>query len=115
MVLTSDIPTTHRTTTRVNKAWYGLKQAGKIAHDDLVDHLAKVGYMKTLIEGYFQHETRDIDFTLVVGDFLIKYTHDEDLKHLRKAIGDHYTFKVDLEAKQYVGINLKWNYDKQTV
>jgi hypothetical protein len=100
---------------RVNKAWYGLKQAGKIAHDDLVEHLTTAGYHKTLVEGYFRHETRDIDFTLVVDDFLIKYTQDEDLEHLRKAIGDHYTFKVDLEAKQYVGINLKWDYDKRTV
>ena len=24
---------------RVKKAWYGLKEAGKIAHDDLVAHL----------------------------------------------------------------------------
>jgi hypothetical protein len=23
---------------KINKAWYGLKQAGKIAHDDLVEH-----------------------------------------------------------------------------
>jgi hypothetical protein len=64
---------------RVNKAWYGLKQAGKIAHDDLVQHLEAEGYTKTMVEGYFRHETRDIDFTLVVDDFLIKYTNDNNL------------------------------------
>ena len=100
---------------RVNKAWYGLKQAGKIAHDDLVDHLETAGYVKTLVEGYFRHESRDIDFTLVVDDFLIRYTRDEDLEHLNEAISDHYTFKVDMESKQYVGINLKWDYNKRTV
>ena len=26
---------------RINKAWYGLKNAGRIAHDDLVQHLQK--------------------------------------------------------------------------
>ena len=101
---------------RVNKAWYGLKQAGRIAHDDLVKHLETAGYRKAeLVEGYFYHETRDIDFTLVVDDFLIRYTNDNDLEHLRECIGQNYKFKVDLNATQYVGINLKWDYDKRTV
>ena len=98
---------------RVKKAWYGLKQARKIAHDDLVKRLSEAGYKKAaLVEGYFRHETRDIDFTLVVDDFLIKYHKKEDLEHLQEAIGKYYKLKVDLEAKQYVGINLRWDYDK---
>ena len=101
---------------QVNKAWYGLKQAGKIAHDDLVQRLSEAGYTKApLVEGYFRHETRQIDFTLVVDDFLIKYTKDEDLQHLRDAINKYYKFKVDLEAKQYVGIHLNWDYINRTV
>ena len=31
---------------RIKKAWYGLKQPGKIAHDDLIAHLEKIGYHK---------------------------------------------------------------------
>ena len=101
---------------RVNKAWYGLKQAGKIAHDDLVARLASAGYQKApLLEGYFAHETRDISFTLVVDDFLIKYTKDEDLEHLNDAIRRDYKFKVNEEAKQYVGIHLNWDYENRTV
>ena len=101
---------------RVNKAWYGLKQAGRIAHDDLVERLAEAGYRKVgMVEGYFRHESRPIDFTLVVDDFLIKYVNNEDLKHLQDAIEKYYKFKVDLEAKQYVGINLKWDYNNRTV
>jgi hypothetical protein len=101
---------------QVNKAWYGLKQAGRIAHDDLVERLADAGYKKAaLVEGYFYHETRDINFTLVVDDFLIKYTNKEDLEHLQQAVGKHYKFKVDTDAKQYVGITLKWDYAKRTV
>jgi hypothetical protein len=34
---------------KIKKAWYGLKQSGKIAHDDLVEHLTKHGYEKTTI------------------------------------------------------------------
>lgn len=52
---------------------------------------------------------------LVVDDFLIKYTNEKDLEHLRNTISQQYKFKVDLDAKQYVGINLKWNYNRRTV
>ena len=29
---------------KINMVWFGLKQNGKIAHDDLVQHLNKYGY-----------------------------------------------------------------------
>ena len=97
---------------KVKKAWYGLKQSGKIAHDDLVEHLAKYGYKKLpFTEGLFKHETRDIAFSLVVDDFAIKYIHKEDADHLIECMGAKYPFKVDWEAKQYIGIHLEWNYE----
>ena len=100
----------------INKAWYGLKQSGRIAHEDLVKHLSSAGYVKVpLVEGYFRHETRNIDFCLVVDDFLIRYNNDEDLEHLCAAVRQHYKFKVDEEAQQFVGINLRWDYEKRTV
>lgn len=67
----------------VNKAWYGLKQGGKIAHDDLVEHLKKYGYVRSgTTNGLFKHITRQISFTLVVDDFGIKYEKKEDNDHL---------------------------------
>ena len=51
----------------------------------------------------------------MVDDFLIKYIEDVDLQHFRDAVGEYYKLKVDLKAKQYVGINLRWNYNKQSV
>ena len=60
---------------RIVMAWYGLKQAGKIAHDDLVAHLKTHGYKEAITQGLFLHETRPISFTLVVDDFGIKYIH----------------------------------------
>lgn len=101
---------------KVKKAWYGLKQSGRIAHDDLEEHLAKKGYHKTRTEGLFKHETRDLAFTLVVNNFAIKYTKKEDADHLINWIKEKYTnFKVDWEAKQYIGIKLVWDYVKRTV
>eukprot|EP00536_Pseudo-nitzschia_multiseries_P019568 jgi/Psemu1/61559/gm1.61559_g len=80
---------------RIKKAWYGLKQSGKIPHDDLVDHLQKYGYRKAPhTEGLFLHDDRDINFTLVVDDFGIKYTQQEDVDHLVAAVSAKYTFKV---------------------
>ena len=74
------------------------------------------GYSKTTTEGLFKHATRDIAFTLVVDDFAIKYTNKADADHLITCIRKRYKkFKVDWEAKQYIGINLKWDHTKHTV
>ena len=45
--------------------------------------------------------------------FGIKYTQQSDVDHLVAAVRDKYPFKVDWEAKQYVGIHLKWDYTKR--
>ena len=92
---------------RVKKAWYGLKQAGKIAHDDLVAHLREHGYYQTNTIGFFRHKTRDISFTLVVDNFGIKYTNKQDVMHLFEALKTKYLIKVKFDAPQFVGIDLK--------
>ena len=66
----------------MNCAWCRSKQAGKIAHNDLVQHLAAAGCHKAgLAEGCLKHETRDVSFTLVIDDLLIERTQDDDLDH----------------------------------
>jgi len=99
---------------KIKRAWYGLKQSGKIAHDDLVAHLKTHGYVRaSRTKGLFVHQTRDISFTLVVDDFGIKYTKQADVDHLVAAVREKYPFKVDCEAKQYIRIHLKWDYEKR--
>ena len=101
---------------RAKKAWCGLKQAGKIAHDDLVKRLKAHGHEKvTTTEGHFRHETQDIDFALVVDDFPIQCKQGSDLDHLRAAMEEHCTFKADTDAEQCAGIHLKWDHMRQTV
>ena len=52
----------------------------------------------------------------MVDDFAIKYTSKEDAEHLISCIQSKYKkFKVDWEAKQYIGINLKWDHQEHTV
>ena len=51
-------------------------------------------------------ESHGILFTLVVDDFGIKYTNEEDVKHLITSLEEKYTMMVDMGAKKYVGITL---------
>ena len=58
----------------IRRSMYGLKQAGKLSNDLLVQRLAKHGYHPSKItDGYWKHDTRPISFTLVVDDFDVKY------------------------------------------
>ena len=47
----------------------------------------------------------------MVDDFGIKYTDKADFHHLITIMQQKYTFKVDFDAKRYIGIHLDWNYD----
>ena len=79
-----------------------------------MEHLHKYGYERTAhTGGLFKHKTQDITVTLVVDNFEIKYTNQEDVDHLVAVVRDKYPFEVDWEAKQYVGIHLKWDYEKR--
>ena len=99
---------------KINKALYGLKESGRIANEDIVDHLALHGYHESEYTcGLFKHHNRNITFTLVVDDFGIKWTKKADLDHLLSILELKYKMKVDMDAKQYVGIDLQWDYDKR--
>jgi hypothetical protein len=101
---------------KIKGAWYGLKESGRIANEDLVDHLTKHGYHESAFTvGLFKHETRDISFTLVVDDFGIKWKDRADLNHLITSLEKKYNMKTDMDAKQYVGINLEWDYQLRTL
>ena len=94
-------------------AMYGLKLAGKIANDDLIEYLKEFGYYpyrKT--PGLWLHKTRRISFTLVVDDLGVKYIDKADADHLFSAIEAKYPLKIDWEANTYLGINFEWHYDE---
>jgi Reverse transcriptase (RNA-dependent DNA polymerase) len=94
----------------VMKGMYGLKQAGRIANDQLTEFLAADGYAPVPITpGLWRHATRDITFTLVVDDFGIKYTNQDDLDHLLASLRKHYTISVDLTGSKYLGLDIELN------
>ena len=99
---------------KIKRAWYGLRESGYIAHQDLVTHLKKFGYEEfATTPGLFRHTTRDISFTLVVDNFGIMYTNKADVDHLVSAIKERYPVKVKMDPDQYIGIDLQWDYEKR--
>ena len=59
---------------RVTKGLYELRQAGRIAHDYLVQYLEPYGYHpSTKSPGIWMHDGLTINFTLVVNNFGVKY------------------------------------------
>ena len=95
---------------------YGLKESGRIANEDIVDHLGAHGYHESkFTTGLFRHTDKDITFTLVVDDLGIKWSQKADLDHLMTTLEKKYEMKIDMDAKQYVGINLKWDYHQRTL
>ena len=98
------------------KGIYGLPQAGRLAQEKLVKHLAQHGYTASDDTScLFSHTTRPTKFTLVVDDFAIKYNAEADLDHLLDALRETYTITVDRAIKKYVGIQVDFDRAAGTV
>ncbi len=65
--------------------------------------------------GFLKHKTKPIQFVLVVDNFGIKYLKQEDLDHLIRLLEKHYNVTVDLEGKEFVKIQLDWDYKNRKV
>ena len=100
----------------IGKGMYGLPQAGILANQLLARNLGPVGYYQARhTPGLWLHASRPISFVLVVDDFAVKYTGQEHADHLLKALRDHYeAVTVDWKAERYIGIQLKWDYERRT-
>jgi hypothetical protein len=102
--------------TEIQKEMYGLPQAGIIAQELLADRLEKHGYSQSkIIPGLWTHATRPICFTLVVDDFAVKYTREQDANHLISAIKEHYKMTIDKSATKYIGLTIEWDYENRKV
>ena len=95
------------------KGIYGLKEAGLIAFQHLVQNLKPYGYEPVkYTPGLWKHNSRPTTFTLCVDDFGIKYFSKEDALHLVNAVRQNYEITVDWSGSLYCGFNLDWNYEK---
>lgn len=100
----------------IRGAMYGLRQAGRLANDQLQKVLAKGGYVaSTQTPGLFLHRTRKISFCLVVDDFSVSYVDKADALHLEQTIKNSYPMTSDWTGSRYIGIDLDWDYNKRTL
>lgn len=100
----------------IRKGMYGLKQAARLAFDNLVKLLAPHGYHPIRhMPGIWRHVSRPTIFTLCVDDFGVKYMNDDDAHHLINAIKQNFKCSIDWEGKHYLGLDLNWDYTNRHV
>jgi hypothetical protein len=99
----------------VNKGMYGLPQAGLLAQQQLIMHLAKYGYHQTSTPCFFRHQSNGTAFSLVVDDFGVKYTCQEGIDHLITTLKLLYEIKIDWTGNKYLGFNINFNRINQSV
>lgn len=94
----------------VNKGMYGLPQAGLLAQERLITHLASAGYHQdTFVPCLFTHVSNGVQFTLVVDDFGIKYKHKSGAEHLIATLQALYPITVDWSGDKYLGRTITFN------
>ena len=80
----------------IRKGMYGLPQAGRLAYDKMVTHLATHGYAPTeTTPSLFKYSTKPVHYMLVVDDFGVKYTYTDDAKHLIACFKELYETTVE--------------------
>jgi hypothetical protein len=100
-------------TSEPSVACRGLPQAGLFNNKFLKECLNKHGYQQSkLVPGLWKHDTRPIQFTLVVNDFGMKYIGKEHAQHLNNALEEQYKHTCDWTGKWYIRITLDWDYNK---
>ena len=92
---------------KIKKGMYGLRQAARLAYDDLKTHLAKYGYYPdTIAQNIWKHNERKTKFCLCVDDFGVQYFSQDDKMHLINALQDKYKITVDTTGANFCGLHL---------
>ena len=68
-----------------------------------------------MVPGLWKHDTRPIQFTLVVDNFGVKYVGKKHVHHLQRVLKQHYEIKRDWPGQRYIGITLLWDYHRLQV
>jgi hypothetical protein len=97
----------------IRKRMYGLPKWGQISNDRLTKFLAPHGYTPVPITpGLWKYKDRPTTFTLVVNDFGVKYTNQDDADHLMNTLKLLHSISINWTGDKYCGIQLAWDYKK---
>ena len=95
---------------------YGLPQAGLLENEFLEKRLNKRGYRQSkFFPGFWAHDWRPVQFTLVVDGFVVKYVGEDQAIHLKNTIEENYTVTTEQDGRRYIGITLDWDYKRRQV
>jgi len=87
-----------------------------LANELLEKRLNKHGHRQSkLAPGLWKHDTRPMQFTLVVDNSGVKCVGEEHAQHLKNTLEEHYTLTCDWTGTRYIGITLDWDYKKRQV
>ena len=76
-----------RVLVEIRKGMYVLPQAGILIHKKIKKHLTKYGYFPCKqIPGRWQHESKNVIFTLIIDGVAVKYQPKQDAGHLLQSI-----------------------------
>ena len=79
---------------------YGLKQATRLAYDNLVTNLKKDGYFPDKhCPNIWSHESRPTKFCSCVDDFGVKYFTKDDAQHLITSLKQSYDITIDWSGR----------------
>ena len=88
---------------------YGLVNAAYVAQKDLVSLLSDNGFIETQTPQLYKHTSRNIQFSLVVDDFGVKYNDKADADFLISILQTKYELTIDWEGKLYLGMTIDLN------
>ena len=94
---------------------YGLPQAGLLAQQKIVEHLAKHQYYQTDTPCLFRHASNGTTFALVVDDFGVKYKDKQAADHLIATLQQLYIIKSDWTGSKYIGFTIQFDRLLKTV
>ena len=101
---------------KVNRGIYGLKQAAKLARDQLIENLKPYGYSPSpFAPNIWKHSTRPTKFCLCVDDFGVKYFSEDDANHLISSLKTAYNITTDIRGDNFCGLHLEWDYSNKWV
>ena len=93
----------------------GLKQASRIANDQLKYHLAHFGFAPVpRTPSLWKHATKPIIFSLVVDNFGVKYIGKENSNHLIQSLQKIYTISINWTGSLFCGLTIDWDYVART-
>jgi hypothetical protein len=101
---------------QVNKGIYGLPQAGLLAQNRFIVHIAEHGYIQSdVVPCLFRHATNDVTFVLVVDDFGIKYQNDAGRDYFLDTLKLLYKITIDAKGEHYLSITVVHDKAAETI